>query len=193
MLSSDIHYALLGIYNKFVKNGYKLNGIDIPNEHVGFFLTLKRNKELYGFSCSRDYEDFVGTLQLYDESLSDCSLTYEPDCDLTFESKWNPLTINFLNKLSEFCPNFYYSYDGEEGWGGEIEYNDGELFYRTEWGCPEYSEEQVVVDGNEVEIYRLINWDKDGYNPGYYKDDFFNEYLGETLEEAIKYLRENGL
>lgn len=178
------HYSILDLYRKFVSNSYSVEGIKLPNDKVEFFWQLSEDKEMYGFSDNRDYEDFVGT----------SGVCYENwyNNDLKFESKWTPLSMDFLKILAKDYPSFTYHYQGGEMWGGEISFYKGELDYETEWSSPDMEICDVNIEGVEVEFYRLIAWDKDGYKAGYYKDDYFDFFLGETLEEAIENYKKDG-
>lgn len=183
--NTSVPTALMTYYHTFfVGNDYKVDD-KCPDEYYQLFKNLESNKEEYGFSDLMDYTDFVGTSDSIDEEFH--------DHELFFYTKWSTLSTNFLKELAKICPDFSYFYSGEELWGGEIDYRDGELEYDTGWTEPLYSIKQVEIDGRTIGIYHLEAWDKDGYSPGYYRDEYFDNYLGESLQRAIEKLKEDGL
>ena len=55
-----------------------------------------------------------------------------------FESPWGPPSADMLLDMSEKFPNvvFTHNYEEEQGWGGEYEFQNGEVSEEREWDIP---------------------------------------------------------
>ncbi len=100
-----------------------------------------------------------------------------------FTTAWGPLSEEIIEMLANDIPDFWYTYEEEQGWGAEIEYTDGEETSRLEWDLPDWEE----TDHDEILFLTTDYQNGDGYfKKGYYMDWSIHEYLGDTLEEAIE-------
>lgn len=105
-----------------------------------------------------------------------------------FTTAWNPLDTEILDMLAKDIPDFWYTWEEEQGFGQEIEYTDGESLLILEWDIPEWE------NTNNDEIYFLpsdYESPEGKFSSGYYRDGFLSEYLAETYEDAEKILSED--
>lgn len=129
----------------------------------------------------------------------DCSLDWENENLLTFESAWSPISQSILDLFAKDFPNFIFTYEEEQGWGGEITYEDGEWENDFEYDCPAWEdtgEYWVSKKGKLIEkeqkgstymgyLTKLTEehpqYEDDGI--GYYAD-YSHDFLGKTLEDV---------
>jgi hypothetical protein len=114
---------------------------------------------------------------------------YDNECDdgtYRFTSAWGPIDDSIiLEHFVKDIPTFDYYYEEEQGWGAEFEFDNGEETYALEWDLPDWD------STDHDDIYFLENDYQNGignYKKGYYGWGSLDEYLGDTLEEAIKEL-----
>ena len=112
---------------------------------------------------------------------------YDNECDdgmYRFTSAWGPIDASIiLEFLVKDIPTFSYSYEEEQGWGAEFEFEDGEETHALEWDLPDWED----TDNDEISFlpHKYINGE--GIHlKGYYLEYNLQEYLGENLEEAVK-------
>ena len=87
--------------------------------------------------------------------------------------------------LGDYYDDEDYYYEEEQGWGAEFEIVDGEDIRTLEWDTPDWD------STDHDDIYFLENDYQNSignYKKGYYGWGSLDEYLGDTLEEAIKEL-----
>jgi hypothetical protein len=62
-----------------------------------------------------------------------------------FESPWGPPSADMLLDMSEKFPNvvFTHNYEEEQGWGGEYEFQNGEVSEEREWDEPASHSDQI--------------------------------------------------
>lgn len=103
-----------------------------------------------------------------------------------FTSAWGPIDSSIiLELLVKDIPTFSYYYEEEQGWGAEFEFENGEETSGFEWDLPDWD------STDHDDIYFLENDYQNGignYKKGYYGYGSLDEYLGDTLEEAIEEL-----
>ena len=65
-----------------------------------------------------------------------------------FDSPWGPPWAEMMLELSEKFPTiaFTHRYDEEQGWGGEYEFQDGQIFEIKEWDIPESHADHEALD-----------------------------------------------
>lgn len=65
-----------------------------------------------------------------------------------FESPWGPPWEEMMLELSERFPTiaFTHRYDEEQGWGGEYEFQNGEITEMMEWDIPTSHADHVALD-----------------------------------------------
>ena len=65
-----------------------------------------------------------------------------------FESPWGPPWEEMMLELSERFPTiaFTHRYDEEQGWGGEYEFQNGEITELMEWDIPTSHADHVALD-----------------------------------------------
>jgi len=106
---------------------------------------------------------------------------------IAFDTAWSPISNKILNLLAKDFPNFTYEFEEETEWGGEIEYENGEVIRAWDYTEPNWEYYEGGEDGNEYQITELRSehplYEDDGL--GFYYA-YSRDYLGETLEEAIK-------
>jgi hypothetical protein len=102
-----------------------------------------------------------------------------------FTTAWGPVSGDIMDMFLNDVPTFNYHYEEEQGWGAEFEIVDGEDIRTLEWDTPDWEET------DHDDIYFLENDYQNSignYKKGYYGWGSLDEYLGDTLEEAIKEL-----
>lgn len=81
-----------------------------------------------------------------------------------FSTPWSPVQELLVNHLSTRYPEliFDYSYEEEQGWGGEVSFKNGEILNGREWDIPESHEDYVDIgreDGcNCNDPYNIEYW-----------------------------------
>lgn len=85
----------------------------------------------------------------WDASDASIERNHDGSVHYSFESPWSP-PLPIFEKLAEKYPtlNFEWSYEEEQGWGGTMSYEDGELSGRTDYDIPE-SHQDFVDRNNE--------------------------------------------
>jgi hypothetical protein len=121
----------------------------------------------------------------------DCDLEIDiKEGDIRFESAWSPISNKIMDMFIQDFPNIHYHFEEEQGWGAEYDFEDGEMTRSLDYDYPEWSDEDIEeVDG--MNVVKLLNEHPrypDGI--GYYLD-WGMEYVGETIEEAKEYLKNN--
>tara|TARA_R110000772_G_scaffold81749_6_gene173724 strand:- start:502 stop:1131 length:630 start_codon:yes stop_codon:yes gene_type:complete len=117
---------------------------------------------------------------------------YDNECDdgtYRFTSAWGPIDANIiLEFLVKDIPTFSYSYEEEQGWGAEFEFEDGEETNALEWDLPDWED----TDNDEISFLPHKYQNGEGIHlKGYYLEYNLQEYLGENLEEAITEINES--
>tara|TARA_R110000787_G_scaffold17376_2_gene54463 strand:- start:4910 stop:5533 length:624 start_codon:yes stop_codon:yes gene_type:complete len=114
---------------------------------------------------------------------------YDNECDdgtYGFTSAWGPIDDSIiLEHFVKDIPTFSYSYEEEQGWGAEFEFEDGEETNSLEWDLPDWE------DTDSSFIFFLPQKYQNGegtHLKGYYSEYNLNEYLGDNFEEATKQL-----
>lgn len=150
-------------------------------KHKSYPITKDRREYLldkYGKDNWYDwaYENWGTKWGCYDNEFDDG--TYR------FTSAWGPIDEEIiLEHFVKDIPTFSYSFEEEQGWGAEFEFNNGEETYALEWDLPDWE------DTDNDEIYFLPNKYINGegiHLKGYYLDGNLQEYLGNNFEEAVE-------
>lgn len=64
----------------------------------------------------------------------------------SFTTAWSPPMPVFEAIIKQFPElSFTFSYEEEQGWGGELHAKDGVITYRTEWDIPESHADNVAL------------------------------------------------
>lgn len=104
------------------------------------------------------------------------------DGNVRFTSAWSPINDAMLDRLSIILPDFVFTYEEEQGWGGEIEYKNGERVEEHSFDIPSWEE---VEDEDEITFLSEDHTQfGETYVRGYYNYYSLYDFLGETLEEA---------
>ena len=113
---------------------------------------------------------------------------YYDDCVYQFNTAWAPPSHQFLHRLAKIIPSFVISYEEETGWGGYIQFTDGEItedFFHEE---PPFYETELIDVLELKEDY--VGPDRDVYKAGYYGEWSLYEYLGTDFESIKAELNE---
>lgn len=112
---------------------------------------------------------------------------YYEDGILNFETAWDKMSYSFLRHLAKSIPNFIYIYEEEQGWGGEMEFSNGEIIFEKEWDEPDFVWDNPKHDENEDEFYYLpYDFERERgvtFPSGWYCNANFGDQYYETLEE----------
>ena len=106
---------------------------------------------------------------------------------LRFSTAWGLFDISILDKLAEDFPEFNLHFEEEQGWGGSIEYVNGEFHSMEEYDAPMW--DCTGIDTDEGRITQLLETIHDvgfreGADAGYYYDYDLNEPVpAEVLEK----------
>ena len=97
---------------------------------------------------------------------------------LRFSTAWGLFDISILDKLAEDFPDFNLHFEEEQGWGGSIEYVNGEFHSMDEYDAPMW--DCTGIDTDEGTITQLLEtiYDvgfREGADAGYYYDYDLNE------------------
>tara|TARA_R100001530_G_scaffold60360_3_gene43638 strand:+ start:5954 stop:6721 length:768 start_codon:yes stop_codon:yes gene_type:complete len=104
---------------------------------------------------------------------------------LRFETAWSPIADNILEMFMRDFPSFHYHYEEEQGWGGELDVEDGKVIDECEYDVPIWSED-IEYKG---EYLVKLKEEHPNYESGVgYYLDYGYEYIGKTLEEAKEYI-----
>jgi hypothetical protein len=99
-----------------------------------------------------------------------------------FESPWGPPLSEMLLEMSEKFPTiaFTHYYEEEQGWGGEYEFQNGEVSSSDEWDIP-MSHADYVDRGNEHSCLCEIYYD----DPEMMYDDCPAKNSAEGIDNAL--------
>lgn len=114
---------------------------------------------------------------------------YELEIDdnfISFTSAWCPIGDNIISMFAKDFPNFTYSWEEEQGYGSEMDYEKGECVMQWDYDCPEWEEIEDVdtKDNSCYQITKLLFEHPNFENGVGYYADYCNDFLGKTLEEA---------
>ncbi|QDP54070.1 MAG: hypothetical protein GOVbin1629_6 [Prokaryotic dsDNA virus sp.] len=106
---------------------------------------------------------------------------------ISFTSAWSPIGDNIISMFAKDFPDFTYSWEEEQGYGSEMDYEGGKCVMQWDYDCPEWGDILEYKDCYLTELYE----DHPNYESGtgYYLDHG-QEYCGKTLEEAKEYIDE---
>jgi len=115
-----------------------------------------------------------------------CSDNHLEDTIYSFTTAWSPLDEELIEMFAKDFPNFTYEWEEEQGFGVVIECENGELTLVEEYDIPVLEE---VYDGDEdLDIYHLQEEHR-GKKVGFYDEWNLENYLGDTLEKALKQIK----
>jgi hypothetical protein len=106
---------------------------------------------------------------------------------LRFSTAWGLFDISILDKLAEDFPEFSLHFEEEQGWGGSIEYVNGEFHSMDEYDAPMWDCTGINTDeGRITQLLETIHdvGFREGADAGYYYDYDLNEPVpAEVLEK----------
>ena len=112
---------------------------------------------------------------------------FEMDDDvISFTSAWSPIGENIIQMFAKDFPSFTYSWEEEQGYGSEMDYEGGECVGQSDYDCPAWEEIEDVdtKDNSCYTITKLLDEHPNFENGVGYYADYSNDFLGKTLEEA---------
>jgi len=161
-------------YNRIMKENAK---IDRSKEwyHEPKPITQKMQVELkrkYGVDNWYDwaYKNWGTKWGCYDHELDGNTIR--------FSTAWGLFDISILDKLAEDFPEFMLHFEEEQGWGGVVEYVNGDFHSMEEYDAPMW--DCTGIDTDEGRITQLLETIHDvgfreGADAGYYYDYDLNE------------------
>ena len=159
----------------------QIDGKDVP-------ILEKEKKELMNKFGATNWYDF--RMNAFDTKWGDCELEIDiEDGQLNYNTAWSPVGDKILNMFAKDFPDFNYWYEEETGWGGERDYEKGEVVRDMFYEEPEWEQTEYEIGDSVYTITELKeehpNFD-DG--KGFYVD-YSHEFAGKTLEEAKKFVK----
>lgn len=105
---------------------------------------------------------------------------------IAFTSAWSPIGDNIIQMFAKDFPSFIYSWEEEQGYGSEMEFECGECVGQSDYDCPVWEEIEDVdtKDNSCYTITKLLDEHPNFENGVGYYADYSNDFLGKTLEEA---------
>lgn len=110
----------------------------------------------------------------------------------TFTTAWGPIADHIIKKLMEDIPSFNYSFEEEQGWGGERLVENGRTVHLYDYDTPSW---ELVPKAEKLGL-EICFLSEDYKNPegkfekGYYAHWSLHEFLSRDLDEAIKIYNE---
>ena len=162
-------------YNKIMKENAKITDEDDPyGVRRKKVITKKMQVELlrkYGVDNWYDwaFQNWGTKWGCYD---------HEVDGDtIRFSTAWAPFNLIILESLAVDFPNFILHYEEEQGWGGYVEYENGEFSLFEEYEAPQW--EGTGIETDDGQITKLMSDIcespiREGVEAGYYYD--YSEY-----------------
>ena len=186
---SKTEYGICGYVNPMPK---ELTGTTSPQRIPETISKEESNrlKDLYGHDnwyewCYRNWGTKWGC---YDQSYDEVRGT------LHFVTAWSPFNFDVLYLLIKKLPDFIWTWEEEQGFGEEEEFQDGECIRSFSWDLPEISEDIVEVDGVEYMVLLSDHVTPDQTFPaGYYLayEPLEEGRVAETMEELNKKVLDN--
>ena len=158
----------------------QVDGKDIP-------ILDKEKKLLLEVYGATNWYDF--RMNAFDTKWGDCELEIDiEDGQLNYNTAWSPVGDKILNMFAKDFPNFLYWYEEETGWGGEREYEKGEVVSNMSYEEPEWDEAEYEI-GNSVHTITELKEEHPNFDDGkgFYLD-YSHEFAGKTLKEAKEYI-----
>ena len=172
----DIKNGCTTIDGKSVKNWRTINGKDVPVSEQ----ELKELKEKYGAINWYDWccDNWGTKWGCYEFGIDDEVIA--------FTSAWSPIGDNIIRMFAKDFPSFIYSWEEEQGYGSEMEFECGECVGQSDYDCPEWEEiEEVDTKDNSCYTITKLLYEHPNFENGVgYYGDYSNDFLGKTLEEA---------
>jgi len=143
-------------------------------------------KELEGTTSPSDKPNWYDwCLNNWDTKWGCYDLEIEDDV-IAFTSAWSPIGDNIIRMFAKDFPSFSYSWEEEQGYGSEMDYEGGECIMQSDYDCPEWEEiEEVETEENISYTITKLLYEHPNYDDGVgYYADWSNDFLGRTLEEA---------
>mgnify|MGYP003110158487 CR=1 FL=1 len=164
------------INGKKVRNWREVDGKSVAISEK----ELKELKEKYGATNWYDW-----CLNNWDTKWGCYDLEIEDDV-IAFTSAWSPIGDNIIRMFAKDFPSFSYSWEEEQGYGSEMDYEGGECIMQSDYDCPEWEEiEEVETEENISYTITKLLYEHPNYDDGVgYYADWSNDFLGRTLEEA---------
>ena len=109
----------------------------------------------------------------------------------TFTTAWGTFSNTILAKLLEVIPSLQMTWEEEQGFGEDLEFEDGEQTYYLEWSKPDWSH-HIEYNGEDVYFLEADHTNPMGAFPsGYYVDQDFHKPI--ENEDLVKKLNELSL
>ena len=164
------------IDGKSVRNWRTIDGNYIPLSEK----EVKKLKEKYGATNWYDWclNNWGTKWGCYEFGMADDVIM--------FTSAWCPIGDNIIRMFAKDFPSFIYSWEEEQGYGSEMDFEDGECVMQWDYDCPEWEEIEEVDTKDNIcyTITKLLSEHPNFENGVGYYADYSNDFLGKTLKEA---------
>jgi len=186
--TSPAHIVSQKEYDKQMEENKKTK-----DKYVRHPLTQKMSDELkrkYGFDdwYSWSVDNWGTKWGAYDNEFEKETNTYR------FTTAWSPPSPNIIEALTEVIPDFTWEWEEEQGFGELWHSEKGYLHLQSKWDTPkwDWDEENLPEEYQGVITYLPQDYTRyeETYKKGYYSEYCLNEWLGDSLEEAVKSLKD---
>lgn len=149
-----------------------------PQEEKDRLTEITGFESWYRFALSEwgtKWGDYEGELEIEENQVS-----------YRFNTAWSPFGDKFMVEFTKIFQNYSLYFEEEQGWGGEVEVENGEVVFEKEWDSVDIYFEEVegYEDGDIVYLPEPYEKGSDIYKPGFYAYWDLQDYLGDTLAKA---------
>lgn len=161
---------------------------DVPVDR----LEIENITNKYGFP-----DWYTWSLHHWNTKWGDCRLSIDNreyntqnDVSFNFESAWSTIGENIIEMFAKDFPDFNFWYEEETGWGGNVQYKNGEVYHTHSYDEPEWEDEiQVDIVTTKETFTTYIAYLKNDHpmyenGVGFYEEYSNDQYLGKTLDES---------
>ena len=100
---------------------------------------------------------------------------------ISFTSAWSPIGDNIIRMFAKDFPSFTYSWEEEQGYGSEMDYEGGECIMQSDYDCPQWEEIEEVETKFGVKVVAIAV--EPDYESG--KASWTIEFVTEVPEEEV--------
>lgn len=169
-------------------------------------IVLPMPDNIYQGALGQKEREIHGTNNWYDWSIENYGNKWGDfdgefsDGSYRFATAWSPFDLNFLEVLHKEIGDFDYSFEEEQGWGGEITAKDGVVYQTDEWDIPLFTsledfdfyqdlaeEDKGILEENS--IFYLSGYYRGGEeHTGFYRYYSVHDKIGDTEQDVLDFI-----